>query len=80
MSVMCAMMASFSVDFFFPSLEEDRRRRSGFEMAWRDVDDVVNAILKSLNNKNVDLYGPFHSDRFFKLTATPITWLAKKGT
>ena len=41
MSVMCAMMASFSLDFFFPSLEEDRRRRSGFEMAWRDVDDVV---------------------------------------
>ena len=41
MSVMCAMMASFSVDFFFPSLEEDRRRRSGFEMAPRDVDNVV---------------------------------------
>ena len=41
MSVMCAMMASFSVDFFFPSLEEGRRRRSGFEMAPRDVDDVV---------------------------------------
>ena len=51
MSVMCAMMASFSVDFFFPSLEEDRRRRSGFEMARRDVDDdVVGALEWTVEN------------------------------